>query len=84
MLAIAIKMRSVMVAQMTARVDMRLKKAVASYCRAHGLKIGRFVEDALLDKLEELEDVAELRSLRREPARPLEEFVAELKARGQL
>ncbi|MFZ5471854.1 MAG: hypothetical protein ACOZIN_20685 [Myxococcota bacterium] len=70
--------------QMSTRVDVHLKKAVTAYCRAHGLKIGRFVENALLDKLEELEDASELERLRKEPSRPFQEFVRELKARGRL
>lgn len=70
--------------QLGVRIDARLKKALTAYCRAHGRKIGRFVEDALLDKLEELEDAADLSRLRKEPTRPFGAFVADLKRHGKL
>ncbi len=71
-------------AQLGARIDARLKKAVQAFCRTRGLKMNRLVEEALLDKLEEFEDVEDLKSLRHEPTRSFEQFVAELKARGRL
>lgn len=71
-------------AQLATRVDARVKEAVAAVCQARGLKISRFVEDALLDKLEELEDVADLGVLRREPTRPFAEVLKELKRDGKL
>ena len=41
-------------AQLATRIDIRVKKAIEKTCEARGLKIGRFVENALIDKLEEL------------------------------
>ena len=70
--------------QIAARIDVRVRKAVSAYCKARGLKMSRFLEDALLDKLEEISDAEEISALRREPSRPFEEFVAELRARGRL
>ena len=44
-------------AQLAARIDARVKEAVEEYCRAKGLKMNRFIETALLDRLEEIEDI---------------------------
>ena len=68
--------------QIAARVDARVKKAVETVCRERGLKIGRFIEDALIDKLEELEDIEDLKEIRHEPTRPLAEVLRDLKRDG--
>jgi hypothetical protein len=70
--------------QLATRIDTKLKKAVAALCRARGIKISKFIEEALLDRLEELEDESELGTLRKEPRRSLQAFVADLKRRGRL
>ena len=38
----------------------------------------RFVQEALLDKLEEIADTADLPRLRREPTRPLRDLIRDL------
>jgi hypothetical protein len=70
--------------QLATRIDSRVKQAVEEVCRARGLKIGRFVEDALLDKLEELEDIEDLKTIRHEPTRPLSDVIRDLKLDGKL
>jgi hypothetical protein len=65
-------------AQLATRVDKRVKRAVEEVCRARGLKMNRFIEDALIDKLEELEDVEDLKKIRCEPSRPLEDVLRDL------
>ncbi|MGH7335986.1 MAG: hypothetical protein ACREI7_00290 [Myxococcota bacterium] len=65
-------------AQLATRVDARVKKAIEKLCAARGLKIGRFVEDALIDKLEELADIDDLKKIRFEPTRPLADVVRDL------
>ena len=47
-------------AQLAARIDARVKEAVEEYCRAKGLKMNRFIETALLDRLEEIEDIEDV------------------------
>jgi hypothetical protein len=42
------------------------------------------VQDALLDKLEELADAEDLPKLRREPTRPLRDLIRELGLDGDL
>jgi hypothetical protein len=70
--------------QIAVRVDGRLKRAVDAACRAQGVKLTRFVQDALLDKLEEIADVEDLPRLRREPTRPLRELIRDLGLDGDL
>ena len=70
--------------QLATRVDRRVKKAVESVCQERGLKIGRFVEDALLDKLEELEDIEDIKKIRREPTRPFALVLRDLKLDGAI
>ncbi|HVS14559.1 MAG TPA: anti-toxin [Thermoanaerobaculia bacterium] len=64
--------------QISARIDVRLKRAIDEYCRSKGLVMNHFVQEALLDRLEELEDVEDLKRIRHEPTRPLEEVLREL------
>ena len=70
--------------QLATRIDARVKKAVEKLCESRGLKMNRFIEEALLDKLEELEDVDDLKTLLCEPARPLSEILRDLKLDGKL
>ena len=68
--------------QINARVDPRLKKAIDEYCRSRGVVLNHFVQEALIDRLEELEDIEDLTSIRHEPTRPLGELLAELDIDG--
>lgn len=70
--------------QLNARIDPALKKAVEEYCRSRGIVMNHFVQEALLDRLEELEDIEGLKSIRHEPTRPLSEVLSELKLDGKL
>jgi serine/threonine protein kinase HipA of HipAB toxin-antitoxin module len=65
--------------QISARIDVALKKALDSHCRVHGVVMNHFIQEALLDRLEELEDIEDLKKLRHEPTRPFDEVLAELK-----
>ena len=68
--------------QLATRIDSRVKKAVEDVCRIRGLKMNRFIEDALVDKLEELQDVDDLKKIRCEPSRPLEDVLRDLERNG--
>ena len=70
--------------QLATRIDARVKEAVEEVCRSRGLTLTRFIEDALLDKLEELDDIEDLRKIRFEPTRPLSEVLEDLKRDGKL
>jgi uncharacterized protein (DUF1778 family) len=72
------------VSQIAVRVDGRLKRAVDEACRARGVKLTRFVQEALLDKLEEIADVEDLPRLKREPSRPLRDLIRSLGLDGEL
>jgi len=76
--------QAVAVAQIAVRVDGRLKRAVDEACRARGVKLTRFVQEALLDKLEEIADADDLPRLRREPTRPLRALIRDLGLDGEL
>lgn len=65
-------------AQLATRVDERVKRAVEDICNERGLKMNRFIEDALIGMLEELQDVEELKQIRFEATRPLKDVLAEL------
>lgn len=70
--------------QMATRIDERVKRAVEEVCAARGLKMGRFIEDALIDKLEELADLEDLEKIRAEPTRPLDEVIRDLGLDGEI
>ncbi len=70
--------------QINARIDAVLKKALEEYCRSRGIIMNHFIQEAILDRLEELEDAEDLKALRHEPTRPLSEVLAELKLDGSL
>jgi hypothetical protein len=66
-------------AVLTARVSRKVKRLADKWCKTHGLVLARFIEDAIIDKLEESHDVSEIEKLRREPTRPFSEVMKELK-----
>ncbi len=65
--------------QLGTRIDKKVKQAVEKTCKTRGLKINRFVEDAIIDKLEEMEDLEDLDALRKEPRRLLSDILKEMK-----
>ena len=70
--------------QLVTKIDKNIKDALDSFCEERGLKINKFLEDAIMDKLEEYEDVSDSRKLRSESFRSFEEVLKELKANGKL
>ncbi len=70
--------------QINARIDAALKKALEKYCRSRGIVMNHFIQEAIIDRLEELEDVEDLKALRHEPTRPLSEVLAELNLDGSI
>ena len=70
--------------QINAKVDETLKIAVERYCRSRGIAMNHFIEEALLDRLQELEDIEDLKQIRHEPTRPLSEVLKDLKLDGTL
>ena len=62
-----------MQAQLAIRIDSKIKRAVKRACRLRGLRMGCFIEEALVDKLEELEDIKNLEKIQDEPGKPFEE-----------
>lgn len=70
--------------QISARIDPLLKRAVESYCRSNGIVMNHFIQEALIDRLEELEDIDDLKRIRHEPTRPLTDVLAELGLDGDV
>lgn len=70
--------------QLATQVHRQVKKALEEVCESRGLKIGHFIQEAILDKLEEYEDIAELRKLRAEPSRPLVDIIKDLERRDKI
>ena len=70
--------------QISARINRSLKTAIEGYCKSRGLVMNHFVEEALFDRLEELEDIEELKRIRHESSRPLADVLRELKLDGDL
>ncbi len=70
--------------QINARIDAKLKKALDEYCRSNGIVMNHFIQNALLDRLEEMEDVEDLKAIRHEPTRPLSEVLRELNLDGSV
>ncbi len=70
--------------QINARIDAELKKALEEYCRSRGVVMNHFIQEAILDRLEELEDAEDLKQIRHEPTRPLSQVLKELKLDGTL
>jgi hypothetical protein len=63
----------------TARINKKVKSLADKWCKSQGLVLARFIEDAIIDKLEETHDLSEIEKLRREPTRPFSEVLKELK-----
>ena len=64
---------------LTARINKKVKRLADDWCKQNGLVMARFIEEAILDKLEEHLDLKEIEKLRREPTRPFSEVMKELK-----
>jgi len=70
--------------QINARIDPRLKQTLDAFCQSRGIVMNHFIQEAILDRLEEFEDIDDLKAIRHEPTRPLAELLAELKRDGAL
>ena len=64
--------------QISARVDEVLKDALERYCKSRGIVMNHFIQEALIDRLEEFEDIEDVKQLRHEPTRSLHEVLAEI------
>ena len=70
--------------QLATKLDAAVKDALDAICTARGLKIGHFVQEAILDKIEELEDTEDLKKLRHEEFISLSELTKELSKLGKI
>ena len=72
------------IVQVSVRIDRAIEDALDTYCRTHGVVRNHFIQEAIADRLEELEDVEDLKRIRHAPTRPLDEVLAELPRDGQV
>lgn len=56
-----------------------IKAAVDKHCKAKGLKLQYFVEEALTEKLEDILDIEDYQKRKDEPSFSLDEVLKELK-----
>lgn len=70
--------------QLATKIDENIKDALDAFCEEKGIKINRFLEDAILDKIEEYEDLSDLRKLRAESFRSFDDVLKDLKKSGKL
>ena len=70
--------------QISARVDETLKIAMEQYCRSHGIVLNHFIEEALRDRLEELEDIEDVGRTRHGRTRPMSEVLKNLGLDGTI
>ena len=62
----------------TARIDSRVKALADKWCKGQGLIMARFIEEAILEKLEDTHDAIEIGKLRLESTRPFDDVLQEL------
>ena len=67
--------------QLATRLEDEVKYAMEQYCSANGVKIGHFISEAIVDRLEELQDARDVIALRREPTESWESLVRDLDLR---
>lgn len=70
--------------QLATKIDAEVKDTLDRVLDRLGIKLGRFVESAILDKLEEIEDLADLSQRRSESDRSLDQVIEGLKKSGKL
>lgn len=70
------------IVQISARIDSRIKEALDHYCERSGVKLNHLVKEAIIDKLEELEDVQDIKKLRNESTRSFSDLLKELNLDG--
>lgn len=67
--------------QISVWVDEALKHAIARHCRSRGIGMDLFVEKTLIDRLQEIDDIEDVKRIRHEATRPLTEVLRELDGR---
>ena len=69
--------------QISAWVDEALKHAMTRHCRSRGISTDLFVEETLIDRLQEIDDIEDVKRVRHEATRPLAEVLEELELDGR-
>lgn len=64
--------------QIRTSIDETLKTAMERYCKSHGIVVDHFIQEALFDRLEELQDIEDLKQIRHEPTWPLADVLQDI------
>lgn len=56
-----------------------IKDAVTVFCKKNGLKLKNFIEEALLERLEEQMDIEDIKSRKKEPTVSFEQIFKRMK-----
>jgi antitoxin component of RelBE/YafQ-DinJ toxin-antitoxin module len=67
-------------ANLSTVVDARVKEAATAFCKRHGIKLSYFIEQALLEQLEDEIDLEAYRTRKNEKTIPLEDILAARKS----
>lgn len=70
--------------QLATKIDTEVKQSLDSYLNLSGITLSRFVENAIIDKLEELEDVQDYMTRRNDPLVSLSKVIKDLKSHGKI
>ena len=70
--------------QLATKIDTEVKNALAYFCKENGLTISHFIEEAIIARLEDMQDMANLNEVREEPARPFSDVLKDLKKGGKI
>jgi uncharacterized protein (DUF1778 family) len=66
----------------SARISKDVKDLASNWCKANGFVMAKFIEEAMIEKLEEHIDSQEIDKLRKEPTRAFSAILKELKGVG--
>ena len=70
--------------QLATQISKEVKESLEAICEDRGFKIGYFIQEAILDKIEEIEDIENLKIHRMEKTRPLSKVIKDLEKRGKI
>lgn len=70
--------------QLATKIDAEVKDSLDKVLERLGMKLGKFVETAILDKLEELEDLSDVAARKSENDSSLNDVIGGLKKSGKL
>ena len=71
-------MSAIKTAQISTVLSARVKEALSKFCRQRGLKISRFIEEAIIERLEDEADIAVYEARKSEDRISIEDLIKSL------